>query len=776
MPSPTRIHQPYGLDLPGFPVSVHSFTGEEALNEPYRFVVDVTSAAVGAALGSLIGRRATFRIRSVDPGREALVARYGDLASLAEGPPRSFAGVVTGIEDVGEHGDEIRYRIVLEARLAQLAGHVTSRLFQHASVPEIIEAVLRHAGFAGHDFRFDLKDAYARREYTTQYAESSLAFVQRLAADEGLWFRFEQGAQGEVVVFGDHDGARGRHEANLPYRRDAGLESVGDEAVTRLGVRHRSVPGAVRVDDYNHRTAEVALLATDGDAAGIHLDHRWGTHHASPQAGERLARLRHEAHLCTQTVYEGEGNAMTLGAGDVVRVPDAPYAEAAGGLFVTGIAHEGARDRAYRHRFHAIPAERAYRPLADPATRPRIAGVLPARVVTAGMDTYAPLDGEGWYRVRLPFDLDTWSPGGSSRPVRFARPYAGAGYGHHFPLLAGTEVALVFTDGDPDRPIIVGALHDSQHTDPVRAPNRTRNIVRSAAGNELRFEDQREGRHVHLHTPHATSELNLGHMVDSGGATRGDGAELRTDGHASLRGKRGVLVSAGNDGAVGEPQLAMEAARHRIESALSHTRTLSEAGEAAQTAALDVARQERLLRERLDRLQAAVVLVDAAQGLALGSGDDIQLVAEGNIAAMAARNLEVAASDSVSIAARGGLSLFAQELGIAIVAAMKDVRLEARTGALSLAADRDINMASTSGGLMLTSREGITLASGGAYIRLRDGRIEIACPGEMNLDSGILKWSEGKSLNVPLPAMQVGACEDCLLGAGKAVEPHSEVF
>ena len=34
----------------------------------------------------------------------------------------------------------------------------------------------------------------------------------------------------------------------------------------------------------------------------------------------------------------------------------------------------------------------------------------------------------GRYRVKLPFDLDEWSPGGESRPVRLAKPYAGPEY------------------------------------------------------------------------------------------------------------------------------------------------------------------------------------------------------------------------------------------------------------------------------------------------------------------------------------------------------------
>ena len=81
------------------------------------------------------------------------------------------------------------------------------------------------------------------------------------------------------------------------------------------------------------------------------------------------------------------------------------------------------------HSFFGV----AYRPERI-TPRPHIDGTLPARVTAAENCTYAYIDDMGRYRVKLPFDLDEWSPGGESRPVRLAKPYAGPEYGIHFPL------------------------------------------------------------------------------------------------------------------------------------------------------------------------------------------------------------------------------------------------------------------------------------------------------------------------------------------------------
>ncbi|WP_172678467.1 type VI secretion system Vgr family protein, partial [Yersinia frederiksenii] len=114
-----------------------------------------------------------------------------------------------------------------------------------------------------------------------------------------------------------------------------------------------------------------------------------------------------------------------------------------------------------------------------------------------------------------------------------------------FPLVQGTEVAIAFHDGDPDRPYIAHALHDSRHTDHVTEKNNTRNVIRTPAFNKLRMEDKRGEEHIKLSTEYGgKTQLNLGHNVDAQRVLRGEGAELRTDDWVSIRGGKGVFISA----------------------------------------------------------------------------------------------------------------------------------------------------------------------------------------------------------------------------------------
>ncbi|RXY24433.1 type VI secretion system tip protein VgrG, partial [Klebsiella pneumoniae] len=102
--------------------------------------------------------------------------------------------------------------------------------------------------------------------------------------------------------------------------------------------------------------------------------------------------------------------------------------------------------------------------------------------------------------------------GQESMPVRLAKPYGGDVYGFHFPLVQGTEGAIAFHEGDPARPYISHALHDSRHVDPVTEKSSSRNVIRTPANNKLRMEDKRGEEHIKLSTAYGgRTQLHLGH-------------------------------------------------------------------------------------------------------------------------------------------------------------------------------------------------------------------------------------------------------------------------
>ncbi len=209
-------------------------------------------------------------------------------------------------------------------------------------------------------------------------------------------------------------------------------------------------------------------------------------------------------------------------------------------LLITGTGFTASRREALRVSLLAVPYSETlcWRPPLLP--RPKVTGTMTARVTSAkANDIYAWQDASGLYRVKFDADRDEKGQGQESMPVRLAKPYGGDVYGFHFPLIQGTEVAIAFHEGDPDRPYIAHALHDSRHVDPVTEKNSTRNVIRTPANNKLRMEDKRGEEHIKLSTEYGgKTQLNLGHNVDAIRKLRGKGLNcVPIRGEGSARGK-----------------------------------------------------------------------------------------------------------------------------------------------------------------------------------------------------------------------------------------------
>ena len=740
--------QAYELKLAPHPApfSILEFAGVDRISQLYRYEIEFTSPMAGMPMDQVLGRPARFAIDPIDPNLGNLRRMYGENAEkFSRKPPaHTIHGIITKFDECDTSADETRYRVILEPKMADLNRGVTSRLFQKQSVEEIITGTLRHYGYrAGVDFVFRLRGKYKRHEYITQYHETTFAFIQRICAEEGIWFRWEQKKDYAVMVFGDDLDAYARKPRTVPYRRDSGLESVGADSIKTLRRRTRRVPESVRLHDYNHRQADVSLLVEENTAKGDKttdaVDYRWGEHYETPDEGRNIARLRHEAHLAGQIRFIGTGNPFWLEAGEVMQV-DPVQVDAKHGIFITSVRSHGARNKSYRVTFEGIPSDRVWRTSMDMIPRPAITGILPARITSPGNYKYAYLTEEGWYVIKLPFDLDEWSPGGTSRPVRFAKPYSGDNYGHHFPLIDSAEVALQFTAGDPNRPIMIGAMHDSLHPDLVNNLNNTRNLIRTAAQNELRMEDKEGVEHIHLTTPFQTSELNLGHMVDGDRKERGKGAELRTDDRAAIRGAKGVLVSAERQAAASGQQLAMQNADDTFKQSEDILKSLNDSANAAKALLAEIEKQRTLVEQNLAQLKKSAIVATAPDGVGISSGSDALIAARRQLFFTAGDGLDIGVMKRIAIAAGEAISLFAAKLGIRIFAAKGKVQIQAQGDELEMMALKGVKISSSTDEISITGSKGITLGDGaGAYIRIANGRIELASPSDQIDAKGNLK-------------------------------------
>jgi type VI secretion system secreted protein VgrG len=620
---------------------VLAFEGDEALSSPFRYRIEFTSADHAISKEMMLMKPGSLTLQApVDQG-------YG---IKVQQPVRVIQGVVTGFERLGTSKDETRYALTLRPRLALLDRSHQNTIYQDMSVPQIVEKILRERhGLRGQDFLFSLTKAYPRREQVMQYGEDDLHFITRLLGEVGIWFRFTTDTRLNIDVVEFYDGQQGYEKGlSLPSVPLSGQHSQGVDSVWGMESRHSVVQKQVSTRDYNYRQAtqdmNTLVDATRGDVTTYGDAYHWADNYLTPgsacdrspvpESGAFYARIRHERYLNGQTEAQGITSCPTLSPGQVLKVTGG-YEVAdvfAQGVVITAMRTYARRDKDFAVDFDGIPdsPDFSFRP--EPGARPVMAGTLPARVTsTTENDTYGHIDKDGRYRVNMLFDRDNWETGFESLWVRQSRPYAGDTYGLHLPLLAGTEVAIGFEDGNPDRPYIAGVLHDSAHGDHVTIRNYKRNVLRTPANNKIRLDDERGKEHIKVSTEYGgKSQLNLGHLVDSEKQQRGEGFELRTDSWGAIRAQKGIFISADGQMKAQGQVLEMQAAMSQLEQARSLAEALRSAAEAARAELADVQTQKALLSEALTHLKKAALLVSAPEGIAQVTGKSLQQSAGDN--------------------------------------------------------------------------------------------------------------------------------------------------
>ncbi|UZL31055.1 type VI secretion system tip protein VgrG [Klebsiella pneumoniae] len=691
------------------------FRGSEALSEPFRWDIEFTSPQADIPPEQVLMKYATFRMRG----------------------GKNVHGMVTRLEWLSTSQDQSHYRLTLSSRLALLGYTRQCAVFQNQSVPEVVEQVLRKHGLEGADFEFRLERTYPPREIITQWRETDLQFIRRILSEVGIYWRTEMDDTRELdtYIFADSQ-LNYQFDVRLPYSEPSGLFDGAAESVWDVRTWHNIATGTVATRDYNYRTAATPMDATvsvrhDAVTTGEHYryaaPYRDVGDDASPEpeteSGAFYAHIHHERELNKSARIHLFSNAAHLTPGQVLEPLGDVITALQEGVVLTLVTYRGARDSRLHVSVWGMPYTERYcfRPAEIP--RPEIHGTLPARIESREKnDIYAHMDGQGRYRVKPDFDREGTEPGYGYLWLRMAKPYAGETLGWHTPLIDGTEVAIAYSNGDIDLPYIAYALHDSEHPDLVNRDNHTRNVLRTPANNKLRMEDRRGEEHIKLATEYGKTQLNTGHLVDSQGQRRGQGAELRTDEWGTIRAGKGLFVSADAQAKAQGEALDRDAALKEIDRLNQQLQQLEMAAEQALALKADVDSQIEMFEQRLKPLNE-VVLFSAPEGMALTSGEHLQMSAVKNVALNAGGNISTDVMGNMTALAGEKLGLFARTGQLSVKSGEGAVEVQAQNASLRLFAEKKLTLSSASD-ISFAGKKRITLIGGGSYLRLEAGKVE----------------------------------------------------
>ncbi|WP_277758480.1 type VI secretion system tip protein TssI/VgrG [Pseudomonas sp. A34-9] len=431
-----------GLCLP-----VVRFHGEEALNQPYRFDIEMIGLAPAVAPGTLLHQPAFLRLDD-HHGIHGVI----DSASC---------------EHRGTH--RIGYRLTVVPHLQRLAQPSKRRVFVQLSVPQILQQLLTENALPVEGYRIEMSvGQYPIRPFCIQYEESDLALLDRLCEEEGIHYHFEHRVDGHIVVFADDSLSLPQVPVLVAFKA---CEQTPSPSVSALYQHHHAAPiatlpavrnrgqQAISNDAANHITANPLPPIPS-------LEQR---HH------EQRSRRQLERQRCQHRTINGRSDRVGLLSGHLLQVSAHPISHFNEQWRLTAIRHHGQHPsildpapplHRYHNDFTAQPWSTDYRPALKQA-RPTLAGYHLAQVL-GPTGQPARLDEQGRVAVRLwpseqPQTLDSdalWLPIALTRANGRLSP-------DELPC-AGSEVWVSFLDSDPDRPIL--CLGNSRKPTPREPP------------------------------------------------------------------------------------------------------------------------------------------------------------------------------------------------------------------------------------------------------------------------------------------------------------------
>ena len=535
-----KLVTPLGPDV----LLLAGFDGQEAISRLFSYRLDLLAEnGVEIPFEKLLGQK-------VSVGLE-----------LAGGTTRYFGGVCCRLGQGMRDATFTAYRMEVVPEFWFLTRVAQSRIFQQASVPAILDSVLK-----GLAVDFELRGRYELRDYCVQYRETDFHFASRLMEEEGIAYFFRHSATGHRLVVADTPGSFAEVPAAVNFDGMGGgtrfteVPTAADRDGTWRGDRHedrvqtwekdqelrsskytlwdhcfelphkhleasRSFPDSVRAGRIEHklkfdRIDRLEVYDYPGEYAqrfdGIGPV---GTERPEElpkifEDGPRTAEIRMQEQAAAVVVIRGTGDRRDFSAG--MRFTLARHYDADGPYLLTAVQHSAQQSNTYRsgdgptsrytNAFTCIPAGLPFRP-ARTTPKPVVQGTQTAVVVgPPGAEIFP--DRYGRVKVQFHWDRQGKADAGSSCWIRVGTPWAGKHWGMvHIPRV-GQEVLVAFEEGDPDRPIIVGSVYNADMMPPYDLPaGKTQSGVKSrstpgglpANYNEIFFEDAKNNELLRIH-------------------------------------------------------------------------------------------------------------------------------------------------------------------------------------------------------------------------------------------------------------------------------------
>ncbi|MBE0404860.1 type VI secretion system Vgr family protein [Halomonas citrativorans] len=556
----------FTLTLPGVDdIAVVDFTHREALSQPFELVLNLASRDGRLDAAELLDREATLTVWQDGKALRHVHGIVSEFGRGDRGHRRTF------------------YSLVLRPALWRLSLRHNSRIFQKVDPLTIINTLCDERGIT--DVAFAVTRELPEREYCVQYRETDLAFIERLAAEEGLFYfhEFEEGAH--RLIFADDPQVLANLGERTYHSRAGGTAPT--RHVRKLSHTARVAAATATLKDYSFKNPAYAQLhehlGRDVEAHGQQTDYEhfdYPGRYKQDASGQPFTRIRLEELRREAITASAESDLPELAPGVRFSLTDHDTQSLNRDWQVVEARHVGEQPQAleedsisssesggmtrYANQVTLIPGDAPWR--ATPNPKPRVDGPQVAFVVgPEGEEIYC--DEHGRVKVQFPWDRYAEPNETASCWVRVAQGWAGGGYGSIAIPRIGHEVIVSFLEGDPDQPLVTGRTYHAVNTAPYPLPeHKTRTVLRTQSHkadgfNELRFEDEAGEEQIWLH---AQKDLELLTLNDRTEEIQNDShlkvhndriSEIDVDDHHTVHGNRYSQVD-------GDDHLTINGTRH----------------------------------------------------------------------------------------------------------------------------------------------------------------------------------------------------------------------
>jgi type VI secretion system VgrG family protein len=773
---------------------VNRLEGEESLSRDFRFVIEILSDNVKLDPNEFVGKLMTVKLLRND------------------GSYRYFNGHIFSFRLVRTDGGIVFYEAEMGPWTRYLTLRKNNRLFLDESIGGQTATIFSDYGTLA-VWQWKVRQKDPSMTMACQFDEHDHNYVHRRWEHMGLCYWYEHTATQHTLIISDParlepviDG----ESPKIPYQDKAGSQEADGvrswSFIQRVTSTHigESTTDFKAMPHLNARTGGFVDARTDAwasDRAQQKLewyDYAGQYAHRDWEAGEWQTSRRIEAIEAMARQWEASGNNRFVMPGRWFQLTDrfgdsisrSPYDDE----YLITFAHHLATNNylqgvgaqaTYSNRFTCVKKTTPWRPM-------RGFNSVDTRILAPQTAIVVGPEGESLYtdeygRVLLQFHWDR--EGKYTTWVRVSSGWAGGGQGMSTLPRIGSEVVVQWVDGNPDHPLVMGRVGSKMNLPAWRLPHqraltgiRSRELVGDTGNrgggrsNHLVFDDTANAIQTQLRSDHAASQLSLGSITrieDWQGRqdARGEGFELRTDAVGAIRSGKGMLISteARSEGAshisdVGEPLSRLKSAQ-TLHGGLGKLAEVHQ----AQNVGADQARVAEALKSQSDGIHGSRgsgasfpelcephLLIAGAAGLEMTTLATAHLAAGQHVAITSGDSVSVATGKSLFASVKDKLSFFVQNAGMKLFAGKGKVEIQAQSDNIEMTAQKTVKVVSAMERVEVAAKQEILLTSGGAYIRIKDGNIEIHAPGKIDIKGSSHTFAGPAGTNFVMPHLPQG--------------------